>query len=634
MQLKQCARMALAQAASLPYNACCVATHLVVAVMIRFHPLLIHVVHPMTPSPHAPDTKNLILALVLGTAIMAGWQLFYEQPRLAAQKAYIEQQRARDAKTAETNTKLNTALNAPTIVKSHEEIVDATHTPRVTVSSDTLHGSIALTGGRIDDLTLAQYHETIDPKSSEVELLSPAGSPSSYFAEFGWLGDDSAIKVPTPATRWQADRTTLSPNSPVTLRWENGGGLKFEKKVSLDRQYLFTVASTVTNHSSQPVTLYPYGRLQRSYNEAAGKHFAVLHEGPLAVFNNTLSDVKYKNLREEGAQQFTGVTGWFGFTDKYWLSAIVPDKDHPFNATMSEVKNSSADPASKISLYQVDYRSDAITIVPNQSITLTQYLFAGAKKVSVLDDYRDRMGFALFDRAVDFGRLYFLTKPIFALLDKLYGVVGNFGVSILILTVFIKLLMFPLANKSYTSMSQMKLLMPKIKEIQERYKDDKLKMNTEVMEFYKREKVNPMSGCLPLLIQIPVFFALYKVLFVTIEMRHAPFFGWIQDLSAADPSNIFTLFGYAPWTVPAFLHLGVWPIIMCVTMVMQQRLNPKPADELQAKIMSWMPFMFLYLFASFPAGLVIYWAWNNTLSILQQRTIQWKLERAQRPAQD
>lgn len=583
---------------------------------------------------HASETKNLIVALVLATGVMAGWQYFYEQPRLAERKQYLEQQETKqkakeaiEAGQAHGSDAEHAAEAAAPTSRDRAELLDAAKEVRIPINSPTLHGSLSLVGGRIDDLTLAEYRETTEKDSPEVVLLSPVGSAASYFAEFGWLPADQNVATPTGKTRWQADGKALSPETPVALRWENGSGLSFEKKITLDKNYLFTLATTVKNSSTKPVTLYPYGRIQRRYSETASKHFAILHEGPLAVFDETLTDVSYKTLRKDGPQKTEHAKGWLGFTDKYWLTAMVPDKGFAFNATMKLVPEPGIDAETQPANYQIDYRAEAVTIEPGESVTLTNHLFAGAKKVSILDDYRDRLGFPLFDRSVDFGRLYFLTKPIFTLLDGLYSVVGNFGLSILLLTVIIKALMFPLANKSYTSMSQMKLLMPKIKELQERYKEDKMKMNTEMLALYKREKVNPASGCLPLLIQIPVFFSLYKVLFVTIEMRQAPFFGWIHDLSVPDPSNIFTLFGLVPWDAPHFLHLGVWPMIMCVTMVIQQSLNPKPTDEVQATIMKWMPYMFLFLFAGFPAGLVIYWAWNNTLSILQQRYIQWKLEK-------
>lgn len=581
-------------------------------------------------SPNNPDTKNLILALVIGTLIMGGWQYFYERPRLAAQQAAIAQQKKQ---AANQNASADTSGDArppaadaqnggyQTTLPGRETVIAAQKEDRITIRSHNLHGSISLVGARIDDLTLARYRDTLSKNSKEVVLLTPAGAKDAYFAEFGWLSGSDSLTLPDAKTRWQADAKELTPSQPVTLRYKNPQNITFIKKISLDAHYLFTVQMQVQNSSGKPITLYPYGLIQRVYDDVGHKHFAILHEGPLGVFNNTLNNKKYKTLKEDGAQQYDADNGWLGITDKYWLSALIPDATSPFKAQMQYLKRQGKD------AYQVDYRAQPVTIASDATGHATQRLFAGAKEVNVLDTYRDTQGIALFDRAVDFGMFYFLTKPIFYVLNFIYGFAANFGVSILILTVFIKLLMYPLANKSFTAMSRMKLLMPKVKELQELYKDDKLKMNTAMMELYKKEKVNPMSGCLPILIQIPVFFSLYKVLFVTIEMRHAPFFGWIADLSAPDPTNIFTLLGLLQWNPPAFLHIGIWPLIMCVTMVIQQKLNPKPTDPVQAAVISYMPYMFLFMFATFPAGLVVYWAWNNTLSILQQRVIQKKIER-------
>jgi YidC/Oxa1 family membrane protein insertase len=384
--------------------------------------------------------------------------------------------------------------------------------------------------------------------------------------------------------------------------------------------FMFTVTLKVKNNSGKELTFFPYGLINRTYADT-GKHMYILHEGPIGVFNNELTEISYEDLRDDGATKLEDSKGWLGVSDKYWLSAIVPDKNETFDANFRHIKRNDKD------AYQIDMRGEAFTVPSGDDHSVTMRMFAGAKKVQLLDEYSMKYDIPLFDRAVDFGSLYFLTKPFFELLSFFYSHVGNFGIAILLLTCVIKLVMFPLANKSYTSMSQMKLLTPKMQEIREKHADDKMKMNTEIMEMYKREKVNPMSGCLPILIQIPVFFALYKVLFVTIEMRHAPFFGWIHDLSAPDPTNLFTLFGLLQWDVPGFLHLGIWPIIMCVTMVLQQKLNPKPTDEIQAMVIGYMPYVFLFLFASFPAGLVIYWAWNNTLSILQQWIIIRRLEK-------
>lgn len=585
---------------------------------------------PNSPlSPNNPDSKNLILALVLGTLIMGGWQYFYEGPRVAAQQAAIAEQK----KLAAAVEKIG-ALPQSTALQSNvphagadearltrEALLAKQSDARLPIRSNSLHGSVSLIGGRIDDLTLAKYRESLDKNSKEVVLLAPTASKESYFAEFGWLAGSEAIALPNAKTLWQADGKELTPEHPMTLRYKNPQGITFIKKITLDKKYLFTIEMQVENKGQSPVTLYPYGLIQRTYDDVGHKHFAILHEGPLGVFNNALTNEKYKKLKEEGVQKFDADNGWIGITDKYWLSALIPDKAHPFSAQMKYLTRDGKD------AYQVDYRGQALTIEPGQSASVSNHLFAGAKEVNVLDKYRDEQGFALFDRAVDFGMFYFLTKPIFYALNFIYKFAANFGVSILILTVCIKMLMYPLANKSFTAMSKMKLLMPKVKELQDQHKDDKLKMNTAMMELYKKEKVNPMSGCLPILVQIPVFFSLYKVLFVTIEMRHAPFFGWIADLSAPDPTNIFTLLGLLQWNPPAFLHIGIWPLIMCLTMVIQQKLNPKPTDPVQAVVISYMPYMFLFMFATFPAGLVIYWAWNNTLSILQQRVIQKKIER-------
>lgn len=559
--------------------------------------------------PHNPSTldlRNLILAIGAATLIMLGWQYFYERPRLAAQQQAEKVQSERRAEAP--SKKLAATPAAETVVVSG---------PRIAINSPALHGSIALHGARFDDLSLAQYRESTDPKSPEVKLLSPAGGEAAYFSEIGVLPEEAATRVPDANTLWQADGTELTPQHPVTLRWNNGAGLLFEKKITLDDQYLFTITTTVKNTGGAEVKLYPYALVSRNY-EDTGKHTYFMHEGPLGVLRGALEDVTYKKLREDGPQSFTETPGWIGMTDKYWLTAVIPEKES-FDAGFKHFMRG------EHHAYQADLRGEALAIAPGGSSSFTMRLFAGAKVVSLLDTYRTQLNIPLFDRAVDFGSLYFLTKPIFQLLNYFHSLVGNFGIAILLLTLCIKAVLFPLANKSLTSMARTKLLMPKVTEIRERYGKDKLKMNQEIMALYKREKVNPAAGCLPLLLQIPVFLALYRVLFVTIEMRQAPFFGWIHDLSATDPTNLFTAFGLIPWEPPHVLHLGIWPMVMCLTMVVQQRLNPKPADEVQAQVMAYMPFLFLFLFANFPAGLVIYWAWNNTLTILQQLFINHRL---------
>ena len=561
----------------------------------------------------APDLKNLFIALLLATIVMGAWQYFYEAPRANAlrteQQQIIAKKQADDAK-AEALANARAAEDP----KAGEDIAGA----RLNIESPSLHGSLALTGTRLDMLTLANYRETKEKDSPEVTLLRPKGNGQAYFAEVGVLG--KGVRVPDATSAWHADRDVLTPDEPVTLTWSNGAGLTFEKIITLDKHYMFTIEQRVKNTSSSDAKLYPYGLISRNYADI-GKHYMIMHEGPLNVTNGVLNDTTYKKLREDGAEKFNDATGWIGITDKYWLTALIPADAMKFDATFKYLKRGDDD------AYQIDLRGKEVTVPAGESASFTIRMFAGAKEVKLLDRYRTRLDIPLFDRAVDFGSLYFLTKPIFLLLDFFHALVGNFGVAILLLVVVIKAILFPLANKSFTSMSQMKLLVPQMNEIKDRYADDKMKMNAAVMELYKKEGVNPMSGCLPLLIQIPIFLSLYKVLFVTIEMRHAHFFGWIHDLSAPDPTNIFTVFGLIPWDAPAFLHIGLWPLIMCATMVLQQRLNPKPQDAVQASVIKYMPYLFLFMFASFPAGLVVYWAWNNTLSIAQQAYIQRRVKK-------
>lgn len=556
-----------------------------------------------------PDIRNLLLAILLATSVMLAWQYFYERPRIAAQHAAEQEKRAKEQASA--------PKTAPAMHKADGPVITG---PRIRIDSPSLHGSIPLTGGRFDDITLAKYTEALDDTKQEVKLLTGSSGPAAYFAEIGVLPGHENIRVPDSSTQWRSNGDVLSPGKPVTLTWSNGQGLTFERKIEIDENYMFTVTTTVKNSSGSNVSLYPYGLVSRNY-EDTGSHFAIMHEGPLGVAGGVLEDLTYKSLREDGAQKFSGADGWVGITDKYWLTALIPAGEGSYDTEYKHFKRGDAD------AYQSDIRASELSVPAGGSASFTMRLFAGAKVVESLDAYMAEHNIPLFDRAVDFGSLYFLTKPIFLLMNYFHSIVGNFGVAILLLTVVIKIILFPLASKSMTAMARTKKLMPKMQEIKERYKDDKMKMNQEIMAMYKREKVNPVAGCLPILLQIPVFYSLYRVLFVTIEMRHAPFFGWIHDLSVADPTNLFTLFGLIPWVPPHFMHLGVWPLIMCATMYIQQQLNPKPADEVQAMVMRYMPFMFLFLFANFPAGLVIYWAWNNTLTILQQLYINHKLDK-------
>ena len=570
-----------------------------------------------------PEMRNLMLAIVLSTAVLLGWQFFIEQPKRDA--AIKQAQEMQKAKAQQGDVVLPTVpaehkSDSAPIRKLPSRSARLESSERIRLDTGALHGSINRQGLRLDDLTLANYRQTIEPDSKDVVLLSPAGGVDSYLMEFGWLPASGDAKTPTAKTEWDVDQKKLTAGETLKAKWDNGEGLKFEQSIEAKDTYLFAIEQRVTNSTDKPVTLYPYGLISRTYADTQ-KHYYILHEGPIGVMDQTLTEIGYETLREEGKQTLSGKDGWIGITDKYWLSAMIPAKGRAFTSTVSYVQRDGQD------RYQVDYRSDAVVIQPGETASISQHVFAGAKEVTLLDRYAAELSIPLFDRAVDFGMLYFLTKPIFHALNYFFGLLGNFGLAIMLLTVCIKLMLFPLANKSYAAMSQLKLLMPKITEIKERFNDDKIKMNQEIMELYKREKVNPASGCLPMLLQIPVFFALYKVLFVTIEMRHAPFYGWVQDLSAPDPTTLFNLFGLIDWTPPHFLMIGAWPLIMCLTMVIQQRLNPKPTDPAQAMVMQWLPYLFLFLFASFPAGLVIYWAWNNSLSILQQWVITRRFSR-------
>ena len=578
------------------------------------------------------ENKNVLIAIVLSAAILIAWTVFVQGPQLekqqAAQQAQLEGQQAQQPQLPAGQPAQQDASR--TVVSREEALAQSA---RVSIDNPRIKGSINLKGARLDDLVLKDYRETVKPTSPNIVLLSPRESEHGYYADIGWFSEAKDIKLPDKDTVWQADGTALEPGQPVTLSWDNGQGLTFARKFEVDADYMFTVTDTVTNASGQPVELAPYGRVVRYGTPKDASEFYVLHEGPIGVFDETLQEHSYGSTRDEAEDSakftYTSTGGWMGISDKYWLVSQIPPQEEALTGNMFY------DP--KSDFYQVDFASAKQQVPAGGSATRTQHLFAGAKVVNMLDGYAEKLQLPLFDRAVDFGWFFFLTKPLFIILDTIFRFVGNFGVAILCLTVLVKLAMYPLANKSYRSMSKMKVLGPKMQELKEKYGDDRAKLNQEMMAMYKREKVNPAAGCLPILVQIPVFYALYKVIFVTIEMRHAPFFGWIQDLSAPDPTSVLNLFGVIPWdyhvlfAIPLlgalihFLSIGVWPLIMGLTMWLQMRLNPTPPDPVQARIFALMPIIFTFMLAPFAAGLVIYWAWNNTLSIAQQKLIMWRM---------
>jgi YidC/Oxa1 family membrane protein insertase len=492
---------------------------------------------------------------------------------------------------------------------------------RIVIDTPTVDGSFSLTGARFDDLRLKKYRETVDPKSPEIVLLAPQSTKYPYYAMFGWVAPSgSHVPVPGDDTPWTLKSgDKLAPGHPVTLEWNNGHGLVFTRVIAVDDQYMFTVTDSVKNNGAEAATLYPYAYVARD-GLPQSQHYWVVHEGFVGYAGGSAKYTKYDKLKpDEPTETFNSTGGWVGITDKYWMATVIPPQSEAYQGSFAISQSDGRTD------YQSDYRLDARRIAPGASTSVKQQLFAGAKVVQTLRDYETKYGIKGFDYAIDWGWFFFITRPMFLVLDEFYKLVGNFGVAILLLTISVKLLFFPLADASYRSMSRMKKLQPKVEELRKRFAEDKVRQQQEMMELYKREKVNPVSGCLPMVIQIPVFFSLYKVLFVTIEMRHAPFFGWIQDLSAHDPTSIINLFGLLPYQVPGFFHdhltflsIGIWPILMGITQFVQTKLNPAPADPIQARMFLFMPLVFTFMLATFPAGLVIYWTWNNLLSILQQ----------------
>lgn len=563
------------------------------------------------------NNKNTLLAVTLSVVILLGWTWLYEKPRIeqkeAAQKKIKEVQVADSKALSLASKNIQEAIVA---TKSRDESLAESKNLRVKISNEFLHGSVSLKGARFDDLTLAKYFETTEHKK-EVALFAPAESKERYFADFGWISSNAGLELPNPDTIWKSSGAKLTPENPVTLSWKSRQGVEFFINLTLDENYMFSVTQSVKNNSKQEVTIASYGRINRVLSSARDPNF-ILHEGMIGAFGGVLQEVNYKKMLKEKKIEFqdSGEDGsWLGITDKYWLSAMVPDRAMAYGASFSHnVKN-------QRTFFDSEFIGQEFQIAAGDELNFTHHLFAGAKKVRLLDQYAKDFDLKLFDRAVDFGWFYFLTKPFFFIIEFLSKFLGNFGLAILAMTVLVKLALFPMANKSYAAIAKIKKLQPKIEALRVKNKGDKLAIHREMMELYKKEKVNPASGCLPVLIQIPVFFALYKVLFVTLDMRQAPFYGWIHDLSAPDPTSVFNLFGLLPFEVSGPLAIGVWPILMGITMILQQKLSPASTDPTQTMILKWMPYVLTFVLAAFPAGLVIYWTWSNALSILQQWVI-------------
>ena len=560
------------------------------------------------------NNRNIILAIVLSMVVLFGWQFFVAGPQMerAQQQAQIaaEQQAAADpglatpATSGEAATPVAATGTGAQSFATREAAIAATQ--RVSIETEDLSGSINLTGALIDDLHLKQYHETVDENSPIITLLTPAGVPNAYFAEEGWLPvAGNAITVPNAQSVWTVEgaNATLTAETPVTLVWDNGAGLIFRRTISVDEHYLFTISQSIENQTQGDVALYPYARVTR-HNTPHVANFFIQHEGPHGVLgSNNLISKKYSDLQKDLRADYENTTGWLGFSDKYWATAVLPPAGTTLNARFNYSNAAGYDD------YQTSFvETTPVTVAAGATATHESYLFAGAKEEAVISAYQNQYGFDRLELLIDWGWLHFITKPMYYLLTFLYGILGNFGLAVLAVTVIVKAIFFPLANRSYASMAAMRRVQPEMKAIQERLKDDRPAQQQAMMELYRKEKINPLSGCWPILIQIPVFFALYTVIFISLDMRHAPFFGWIQDLAAPDPTNIFTLFGLIPWdptvlpVIGSFLHLGVWPVIMGITMWVQMKLNPPPPDPTQAMIFNWMPVIFTFMLGTFPAA--------------------------------
>jgi YidC/Oxa1 family membrane protein insertase len=558
------------------------------------------------------NQKNLFLAIAISMAIIFGFQF------LMPPEAPVENT------TANTNVDTGVDLisnSVPTINFENKEKV-LLNSERVTFDNGKIAGSINLTGAIIDDLVLLDYREFLDTNSAKISFLNPVGSEDAYYLDTGWASNDKNINFPNSDSVWSANRNSLNGTNSVTLSWTSDQNITFEKSISLDKNYLFNVEQKIINQSGLMFEAYPYGSSNRK-GEPEMQKFFILHEGPISITDSVLKEYSYEDLRDDQKIKFSSEGGWIGITDKYWQTAIIPLQNEKITQTYSYEFGQDT--------YQTNIVGTKISVASNSQISHNFKLFAGPKIVKVIDGYMEEYEIKEFDRSVDFGWLYFLTKPIFNVLQFIYGYVGNFGYAIMLFTLLMRICFFPLAQQSFKSMAKMKKLAPEMKRLKEQYGDDKAGLQKEMMALYKKEKANPIAGCLPILLQIPVFFALYKVLFVTIEMRHAPFIGWIHDLSAPDPLGLLTAFGLFDYDVGAvpiiggillMINIGVWPILMGLSMFLQQKLNPQPVDKVQAKIFMFLPLVFTFVLGGFAAGLVIYWTTNNVLSMAQQYVIQ------------
>ena len=553
------------------------------------------------------DHKNMILAIVLSAIVLLGWGFVTETYFPTANPPTTKIEDGRQVPLPQP--KADPAADSPQAMRDRNVVL--AETPRLRIETPRLSGTINLRGARIDDLLLTTHREGLDRDSPPVRLFSPAGSPGAYFGSFGWSGD--GLAAPGADTVWQASGDRLTPSTPVTLSWNNGQGQIFQILLSVDDGYMFTAEQRILNRGAAPVLAQPFALVSRA-GPSPDPDSWTMHVGPVGVFDGAAEyGSNWEDVTEAGVQTFDSTGGWLGFSDKYWLAAVIPDQGRAIDAAFRHNRATNS--------FQADFTVAPAIVQPGRGLRTTARLFAGAKEVQLLEHYTDDLGIARLDKAIDWGWFEWFMKPIFSLLNWLFAQIGNFGVAIICLTLIVRLLLFPIAQKQFASMAAMRVVQPKQKALQERFKDDKVRMQQEIMKLYKEEKVNPMAGCLPILLQIPIFYALYKVLLLAVEMRHEPFALWIRDLSAPDPLTPLNLFGYLDFTPPAFIAIGILPILLGVTMWLQMRLNPQPMDPIQKQVFGLMPWVLMVIMAPFAAGLQLYWVTNNIISMAQQKLL-------------
>ena len=563
------------------------------------------------------ETRNLILSIVLSVGVLLLWTIYIEAPNQNINHSIESNQEDSIGEVSELEVEqLDQIEESLGIKKELFETIEnsLSNSSRISIDTQSLEGSINLEGLKIDDIVLKKYQESLDENSSKIRVLSPLSTENGYEISFGWLKDKSAeFETPTAASEWRLVSTsnTLSGNDELEFEWSNDTGQVFRTSIAVDENYLFSIKQKIINKSNKEIIVNNASKITRQNTPTVSRMF-ILHEGLLGVLEEKLELIDYDDLKDENETlNFESENGWVGITDKYWLAALIPDQTEPFKAIYTYDDG-----------YIAYYRSlNSKSIKSGEEFEISSKIFIGAKEAKLIDRYQEEFNIYNFDLAIDWGWFYFLTKPLFYVVYFFSEISGNFGLAIIILTVITRIIFFPLANWSFVSMAKMKMLQPEMTRLKELHKEDRQQQQQALMALYKKEKVNPISGCLPILIQIPFFFAIYKMLFVSIEMRHAPFYGWIQDLAAKDPTSIFNLFGMIPWDPPSFMIIGVWPVLMGITMYIQQKLNPAPPDPIQAKIFMFFPLFITILLAQFAAGLVIYWTTNNLLSIIQQWVI-------------